>query len=708
MPFEMACSWKVIDLTLMSDCSPENRQVFEFSHDQTDFSMTDEFKSDLKSANSPFLIVLVGNGRAGKSTRANQLVKHELEPDGPFVADSGMDPVTMGFQYVGPFKFGTLAQIHGIELNVDGDPDVFLIDCEGLHSLGEATPALKKATFALSQLASITLLVMGEPVNHQNIDHVRALLLLSHAFSRDLPGFANGTTIMMREIGVPSEKGRKQSIEELDEKRKHSDDEQRVKIIHLLDEANVHCTPETLLVLAQPQLYRQTELYWKSIQDFLKFAAIIASLRENITGSSLIDLFMEAKPLIMQVEDFANPSLPFDQVLDKITNDYLETAYNHAIHIVDDKIGKLIDIINSIELRNGLHVDFIAKQIEFAMHLFKETAERRLPHLLDYAPAKTHAFQERVKNDVQTSCNNRFLERCSAVLLPELQIEIIEQAKVEIQAEIEKLTPLEVAVFSFTKLSNQYETTCTSRFEQVVSKIHPEIVTSSGFQSLTCQLRTRISEYVLEVETVQRREHAKYVQEESERNRKEQEAKFLEEVDRIGREAAEKQREDDDKRFEAFKKETEENTRRKMEFEQNMAALKALQEMQEKQEKSLQEMREKQRRKSEKMKKKLADQQRESEEKAEQQRQTEARIREAKERELEAMIRQREADTGRITRENEYQARIAKMKKKAAVAAVTAAEREKKEKECQDRIAKLEKNAADAKAAQEKKKCSVA
>jgi hypothetical protein len=521
---------------------------------------------------------------------------------------------------------------------------------------------------------------MSEPVNHQNIDHVRALLLLSHAFSRDLPGFANGTTIMMREIGVPTERGRKQSLEELNQKRKNSDGEHRTKIIRLLEEANVHCTTETLLVLAQPQLYRQTDLYWKSIEDYLKFAAAIASLRDNIAGSSLIDLFMEAKPLIMQIEDFANPSLPFEQVLKKVANGYLEAAHKYVIDTIDHEIGEQIDQINSVELREGLQVNFVAKQIESAMSRFEQTAEKSLPHLLDYAPDQTRTFQERIQNDVRTICNRRFLERCLAILVPEMQAEVIDQAKIEIQAEMEKLSISDVGLFSFTKLSARYEMTIASRFDAAVSKIHPEIVNLHEFHSLAHEVRTRISDYVLEVEANQKEKHSAYAKAESERIQEEQDAKFVQEVARVGREEAEKQLKEEKERFETLRKEIEEKSRQEIELQQTKTELKAVQDAQERQREAFREMNDKMRRQREKLTNKLAKQDRKREVKAQEQRAADAAAKEMKEKELQARIEDLAARN----------------------AAAVAAAKEMKEKEAlQNRIAELERKESE-------KSCTVA
>jgi hypothetical protein len=260
----------------MDELSPH--EVFEFSQDETDFRPSKQFVKDLSESESPLLILFVGNGRAGKSTRANQLLLHELQPDSPFEADSGPSPITKQFQYVGPLKFGQLSEIHGITLDVRGDPDIFIIDCEGLHALESTTATLKQATFALSQMVTMTVLVMKDQVNHENVDHARSLFVLSHAFSRELPGFAIGTTIMMRDVGIRVDRGTKPSLTERNQMRQHSDTDQRVRILEVLNRAGILFSDQDLLVLAQPT-FDDRDLYWKSIEDFLVFTANVASIR---------------------------------------------------------------------------------------------------------------------------------------------------------------------------------------------------------------------------------------------------------------------------------------------------------------------------------------------------------------------------------------------------------------------------------------------
>jgi flagellar biosynthesis GTPase FlhF len=566
----------------MSDARQATADVFQFTPNENDFWMSPRFERDLRASHCPFLIILVGNARAGKSTRANQTVRHELTPDEPFVAETGGDPITMKFQYVGPLKFGDLARIHGIDLQVDSNPDIFVIDCEGLHSLGETTPVLKQATFALSQIASMTVLVMKDQVNFDNIESVRSLFVLSHAFSCTLPGFAIGTTIMMREIGVRVPRGQRLSFYEENRLRQEADVRQSEQILAALNQAHVTCSRETLLVLAQPRLSDQQDLYWKSMEDFLRFAATIASRRSAISGQSLIDLFNMTKPAIMQIADFSQPNIQFGTVLGNLVNQYLTTATCVTIQNVENQIGQYLTRLNSQTLRTGLDVQFLTDMIGRARRTFEIEAEKLLPRILEYLPNQTTQFQRELETRVRTSFNRSFVVRCVAVLLPDLERQIGEGMNREIDAEMNRLPVESVPSFSFTNLSTRYENTAQSRFCETVRQVHAEILSSPQLQTFISRLRNAIVNYVRSVETRRRQEHSAHVERLAQQARQRQEAEQQAELDRIARERAEEARRLDRERRERLRQEEEARVRRQAELarqrEQQEAARRAREE----------------------------------------------------------------------------------------------------------------------------------
>jgi hypothetical protein len=234
----------------MSSSPVQVLQVFKFDSTEEIFDFSDDFRRIFSAANNPFIIMFIGNGRVGKSTRLNQILTKEIDGEEPFKSLGGTAAVTTKFQFYGPLKSAQLGQIHGLDLSVKSDPDVFLIDCEGLHSLGETTPELKKATFALAQMSSLTVLVMKEMLNHQNLDSVRSLFALTRAFSRDIPGFLSATAFIQRDVGVPCSKPA--SFEEKNELRMKNDSSQKSTFLALLNSGNPMFSEQLFATFSQP------------------------------------------------------------------------------------------------------------------------------------------------------------------------------------------------------------------------------------------------------------------------------------------------------------------------------------------------------------------------------------------------------------------------------------------------------------------------
>jgi hypothetical protein len=383
-------------------------QVFDFSETLEDFCPSEQFQVDLAASQCPLIVMFVGNGRAGKSTRLNQLLLHKLRSETPFEAFNGPYPVTMRFQYVGPLKFRDLSRIHRIDLPVESDPDIFLIDCEGFHSLEDTTAVLKQAAFTLSQMVSMTVLVMKEQVNRENIENVRSLFLLSHAFSSQLPGFSIGTTIMMRDVGIRYPRVQKLTVHQKNCLRQKADEEQRGKIMELLNENHISFSERDFLVLAQPE-FDEANLYWESINDFLYFLANIAANRSHVSGNSLLDLLQEAKPSIMQVTDFSNPSIPFNTIVQNIVDRYLKKASSTTIADGENEIKTRIMQLSSAHLRGGLDARFVGDIIAKWIRAFEEKAEQLFPHLLEYSPDQAEEHRELIKNSIEMITNRLFV-----------------------------------------------------------------------------------------------------------------------------------------------------------------------------------------------------------------------------------------------------------------------------------------------------------
>jgi hypothetical protein len=360
--------------------------MFEFDCDGSDFKLAPDFLRVFESSRNPFIILFIGNTRAGKSTRINQLLTRELKAISPFVAAGGAWPITKAFQSATPLTFEDLSQIHGISLSTKSHPDIFLVDCEGLHSLEETSPGLKKATFALAQISSLIVLVMKEQLCFDNLISVRSLFALSRAFGRDVPGFSTGTILMQREVGVRCPESA--SLMEQDGIRRGEDRKFCELCQKSFAEKNLPFASDELRVLCQPDLDKQPELYWKSMADLLEYACEIADRRSNFSARNLLDIFGTVNPHIMNIKDFENPNIPLEEIFGQVVDGYLCEAVRYAEGFLNEFINEPFSKMSREQLKRypnipeidcaktKMHDVFVQKANELNLH----------PHIVEYDP----------------------------------------------------------------------------------------------------------------------------------------------------------------------------------------------------------------------------------------------------------------------------------------------------------------------------------
>jgi hypothetical protein len=293
-------------------------EVMELAPDGSDFRLTKELVDALNASTNPFLILFFGNSRAGKSTRINQVVTKRILPTGPLRALAGFRPVTHGFQAIGPLSFEHLFQTHGISLPTVLSIDLFLVDCEGMNSLEQSSPGLKKAIFSLIQISNLHVLVRGDPVSYANLNSICALFGLRLAFSQELEGFAVGTVIMQRDVGVDCDG--MTSLDDRDKRRLSEDNYWCEKFLEEFRRKHVLFGEGELQVLLQPD-FSDPELYWKSMNDFISYVHAIASKRRIVTSMELLARFDTVKNQIKAVDRMEIPDV--EAIFRDVVDSYL-------------------------------------------------------------------------------------------------------------------------------------------------------------------------------------------------------------------------------------------------------------------------------------------------------------------------------------------------------------------------------------------------
>jgi hypothetical protein len=481
----MKAAWKAIDVLQMSG---------------SNFQLSPAFDEALRRAHNPFIVLFVGNARAGKTTRANQLLTHQLEDIGPFEAASGLDPVTMGCQFVNPVTFAKLSQIHNIILDVPTNPEVFLIDCEGLNSLGHSTQSLKRAIFALAQLASLVIIVTME-LNFGNLPHLHSLMQMSSILRYQNYNFAAGVAIMVREIGVQFTKGA--SMEEQNKIRQAQDASQREKVIRewkLTDSTQ----KKNLIVLAQPQ-WITPELYWESINDLLCFARGIALQRPKVSGSTLLSLFDAAKKYLVEIQNLDDPSIPFTTILAEVARRCMTGAKDEVLQGIDANVKQRIHLMTSAYLKST-SPDRIAETLGSEFYAaFDMKSNKAYPDAIQSYPAIAREFkmiiQERVTSQVEVLVIDRWITDFLNPAVTRAEV----AAGSTIQTAGENILPETGRTFSYLDLQNRV-------FSEVEKLVCDEMKGMPVKLNTKCEdeiknLRRKI---IIKIESLQKQKNSEY------------------------------------------------------------------------------------------------------------------------------------------------------------------------------------------------------
>jgi hypothetical protein len=134
---------------------------------------------------------------------------------------------------------------------------------------------------------------------------------------------------------------------------------QHANIRAVLNKAKVRFPEKDLLFLDRPE-FDQAQLDEISTRGFVFFIASIASARANISGESLLALFNEARPSIMQIHDFSHPPIASQQDMQSIVVRYLKTASVTVLADAKPEIGQHVRGRNNARLRAGRDISFIA------------------------------------------------------------------------------------------------------------------------------------------------------------------------------------------------------------------------------------------------------------------------------------------------------------------------------------------------------------
>jgi flagellar biosynthesis GTPase FlhF len=296
--------------------------------------------------------------------------------------------------------------------------------------------------------------------------------------------------------------------------------------------------------------------------------------------------------------------------------------------------------LKSESFRSGLDVDFVGSTIVRCLHVFEEKAEELFPYLLEYSSKQTRKYRELIGNRIERINNRLFVKQSIAVIVPEIQEEIIEGIKQDIEKEMNEIPVLKLGSFPFTTLSFRYEQEGELRFEQSVLKIHQDIPKSAEFPEFVGEVRAIISSHVKDVETVKRQQYAKHVEDEIEEEKAAREAKYKEDMAKMEKEEAEKLRTVQEERDTAERQRKEGEAQSEMAWKQSQAMMQQQFEQQKQQNEAMIQLQERSIQERDQLYQSMMNATREADARAATQRQEELRLQAAREKSLQEQIQQ--------------------------------------------------------------------
>jgi hypothetical protein len=475
------------------------KDVLEF--DGTEFKFSFAFNKALENSPNAFIVMCVGLARSGKSSLLNHLITNNIEGRQPFPAFAGAFPVTQKFQFCGPLKFGDLSRIHAQDFSGTSDPDLFLIDCEGLASLAGTSPGLPKALFALGQISSVIILVVKGSVTVDVINDYGALLAFTRAFSREVGDFATGFVVVQNAVGVKDEEMLDLGLEEQDQLRIEAN-----KTSHKDFLANLRINQDfgNLMVMCQPVL-ADVALFWRSMYDLVRFMRNVADMRRRpFSGKFLSGMFKQVTQHIMHIHDFENPDIPMGEVFASLIENLLTEAKDDALKSVDKLITFSVQQIHPDVLRGGATgiVNGVIAQI---MEAFAVKAEQLHQGLLTALPDLTMHVKSELEDAVLKRAHDDILSTC-ALYLQRLGDEIWNEIKDEIGNEMNRTPSKDIGNYDFAGRTAAWHAELEKRVTEMAADFNPELPKTERFDSVMNSLKHRLSELLTGWETSKRQE----------------------------------------------------------------------------------------------------------------------------------------------------------------------------------------------------------
>ena len=343
--------------------------------------LTTDFIGDLRAANNPKIILVVGKTREGKSTLFNHILSNKsnnppLRPTSPFLANAGENAITREFQYYGPIKCSEIAKLNLFQnLNFPIDNDLFFIDSEG-------------TTF-----------------DTENLSLLARHLQICKLFNNNKGNLNSSLIISVRDVGIAENPENQNNNEQKEQDRINQNNQKTEDLLtRLRSQYNLTFREGEFKYFAHPFL-DQTEFFWNSIKDLTKFLLEKSSNnQENISLENKINKFNKTMDLISQYPALLEPNKPLEQIFNSIFEQKLKDIKSR---IISSNIGQnfINQYANSkmVKLNKDIEIQCFLQE---CLNQYDKFCEEEFPGLSQFVSSLYQLFKNSLKDEYLKIINN--------------------------------------------------------------------------------------------------------------------------------------------------------------------------------------------------------------------------------------------------------------------------------------------------------------
>jgi hypothetical protein len=413
-------------------------------HEANPIALAPEFRRALQRSQFPLIVLFMGYSRAGKSTRLNQILTkgQNLRLPGPSVARGGPDPVTVGFQVCGPIPFDKLNDLHGLGLtiNPDRNPDVFLVDSEGIDHLDESSRGFGKAMFALAQISAVNVIVLPGLMSLKDIPPLGNLFRTSKMIQSAECQIETGFAVLEHGIDPGSVMGETlvDGTEAFEESRHSQDARRKKKVCEYLNQGNVRFAEANVIVLDQPAFDNEVS-YWNSLHDLMRFWYTIALKTLILPGRMLVDVFRLTVMAIQKCPSWKTLNIDCGEILTALVRKQFVRAKRSTAAEFPELIDDRIEDLTVEQLKQIRKSDFVAAVQGEIVSLFQAKANESHPFVCESFCTLFGQFCDELRSEAASAVNRIYGTQCARTVLIDKAKRLLTKADNEIKREVERL-----------------------------------------------------------------------------------------------------------------------------------------------------------------------------------------------------------------------------------------------------------------------------